>query len=52
MRAALALVRRNAVLGDNRGASQDSRFWGSVPVSDVIGEAVAIYWPPGRAGTP
>jgi signal peptidase I len=40
------------VLGDNRGASQDSRFWGSVPVSDVIGEAVAIYWPPGRAGTP
>jgi signal peptidase I len=40
------------VLGDNRGASQDSRFWGSVPVSDVIGEAVAIYWPPGRAGAP
>jgi signal peptidase I len=40
------------VLGDNRGASQDSRFWGFVPVSDVIGEAVAIYWPPGRAGAP
>ena len=40
------------VLGDNRGASDDSRFWGFVPVSDVIGEAVAIYWPPGRAGTP
>ena len=40
------------VMGDNRGASQDSRFWGSVPVSEVIGEAVAIYWPPGRAGAP
>jgi signal peptidase I len=40
------------VLGDNRGASHDSRVWGTVPVSDVIGEAVAIYWPPGRAGTP
>ena len=40
------------VMGDNRGASQDSRFWGSVPLSDVIGEAVAIYWPPGRAGAP
>jgi signal peptidase I len=40
------------VMGDNRGESQDSRFWGPVPVSDVIGEAVAIYWPPGRAGAP
>jgi signal peptidase I len=40
------------LLGDNRGASQDSRFWGPVPVSWVIGEAIGVYWPPGRAGTP
>jgi signal peptidase I len=40
------------VLGDNRGASHDSRVWGAVAVSEVIGEAVAIYWPPDRAGAP
>jgi signal peptidase I len=40
------------LLGDNRGASQDSRFWGPVPVSWVIGEAIGVYWPPGHAGTP
>jgi signal peptidase I len=38
------------LLGDNRGGSLDSRFWGPVPVSWVIGEAVAGYWPPRRAG--
>lgn len=38
------------LLGDNRGASLDSRFWGPVPVSWVIGEAVAGYWPPRRIG--
>jgi signal peptidase I len=38
------------VLGDNRGDSLDSRFWGPVPVSWVIGEARAGYWPPRRIG--
>jgi signal peptidase I len=38
------------VLGDNRGNSLDSRFWGPVPVRWVIGEARAAYWPPGRVG--
>jgi signal peptidase I len=38
------------LMGDNRGNSDDSRFWGPVPVSWVIGEAFATYWPPDRVG--
>jgi len=34
------------VLGDNRKESSDSRNWGFVPIDDVIGKAIAIYWPP------
>lgn len=34
------------VLGDNRNRSSDSRIWGFVPMSDVVGRAVLIYWPP------
>jgi signal peptidase I len=40
------------VMGDNRGHSEDSRFWGPVPIAWVIGKAVMIYWPPGEAGSP
>jgi signal peptidase I len=39
------------MMGDNRGASDDSRFWGPVPRSWIIGEAFATYWPPNRVGT-
>ena len=39
------------LMGDNRGASLDSRFWGPVPVSWVIGQARAAYWPPSHLGT-
>jgi signal peptidase I len=34
--------------GDNRGASCDSRVWGTVPRGSLIGRVIAIYWPPGR----
>ncbi|VAX35146.1 Signal peptidase I [hydrothermal vent metagenome] len=33
------------VLGDNSGASSDSRFWGFVPIENIIGRAEFIYWP-------
>jgi len=38
------------MMGDNRGASDDSRFWGPVPKDWIIGKAFATYWPPDRIG--
>jgi signal peptidase I len=38
------------MMGDNRGASADSREWGPVPKENMIGKAVATYWPPGKWG--
>ncbi len=38
------------MMGDNRGDSDDSRFWGPVPTSWIIGGAFATYWPPDRIG--
>ncbi|HZI57621.1 MAG TPA: signal peptidase I [Verrucomicrobiae bacterium] len=32
------------VMGDNRDNSSDSRDWGFVPVSNVIGEPMFVYW--------
>ena len=34
------------VLGDNRAESEDSRTWGPIDESDVIGKALAGLWPP------
>ncbi len=33
------------VMGDNRLVSDDSRDWGFVPKSYIIGKAVFVYWP-------
>ena len=38
------------MMGDNRGASDDSRYWGPVPRDWIIGGAFASYWPPKRIG--
>ncbi len=38
------------MMGDNRGASDDSRFWGPVPRDWIIGKAFLTYWPPDRIG--
>ena len=37
------------VLGDNRGESDDSRSFGAVPRSAVIGRAALVVWPLNRA---
>jgi signal peptidase I len=36
------------VLGDNSASSKDSRYWGFVPESNILGKAILIYWPPQR----
>jgi signal peptidase I len=38
------------MMGDNRPDSEDSRFWGPVPRSWLIGQAFFTYWPIGRIG--
>lgn len=36
------------MMGDNRGNSQDSRFWGFLPKNRVIGRAIFVFWPLNR----
>ncbi len=38
------------VMGDNRGDSEDSRYFGAIPESSIEGEAFLRFWPPGRVG--
>lgn len=36
------------VMGDCRGDSEDSRFWGTVPAADIIGKVAAVVWRDGH----
>lgn len=36
------------VLGDNRRSSNDSRYFGSIPIESIIGETSFIYYPLNR----
>ena len=38
------------MMGDNRGSSDDSRYWGPVPRKWIVGAAFGTYWPPKRIG--
>jgi signal peptidase I len=38
------------MMGDNRGESDDSRYWGPVPRRWIIGGAFLSYWPPKDMG--
>ncbi len=37
-------------MGDNRINSEDSRFWGTVPMENLRGEAFLTFWPLNRIG--
>lgn len=39
------------VMGDNRKDSYDSRYWGPLPASYIVGQAFVRIWPPSRIAT-
>ncbi len=39
------------MMGDNHPDSCDSRFWGTIPRSDIIGKAFVRIWPLNRLGS-
>lgn len=38
------------VMGDNRMSSEDSRYFGLVPIENIVGKAWITYWPGDRIG--
>ena len=38
------------VMGDNRNSSVDSTVFGPIPVSDIVGKAFVVVWPPSNWG--
>ncbi|MBL8859843.1 MAG: signal peptidase I [Planctomycetes bacterium] len=36
------------LLGDNSSRSRDSREWGPIELSEIVGRPVAVVWPPSR----
>jgi signal peptidase I len=38
-------------MGDNRDNSRDARYFGPVAEKKVLGKALFVYWPLGRAGS-
>jgi len=37
-------------MGDNRPISCDSRFWGPIKGTSVVGKAVVLFWHDDRPG--
>jgi signal peptidase I len=50
MRAIVVPPEHVFVLGDNRGFSNDSRSFGSIPLDNIVGRAWLSYWPLDQVG--
>jgi len=50
MRATVVPPEHAFVMGDNRGFSNDSRSFGSVPLDNIVGRAWFSYWPLDQVG--